>query len=143
MSRVVTGIAHGMQFPKALPHPSATCCGVVPVWETSFALCSGGGISVLVRSYLQSKGCWWEMLGAGQPSSTSRACGRNKIPPLVAAPAGLCPEAAVGMKGTVSVLALSWLWPVPDIRVHGADQSGLELPVLLCHGVWASSRGWW
>lgn len=36
-----------------------------------------GGISVLVRSHLQSKGCWWEMLGAGQPSSTSRACGRD------------------------------------------------------------------
>lgn len=77
VSRVVTAIAHGMQFPKALPHPSATCCGVVPVWETSFALCSEGGISVLVRSHLQSKGCWWEMLGAGQPSSTCRACGRN------------------------------------------------------------------
>lgn len=43
----------------------------------------------------------------------------------------------------MSVLALSWLWPVPDIRVHGADQRGLELPVLLCHGVWASLRGWW
>lgn len=56
---------------------------------------------------------------------------------------GLCSKVALGMKGTVSVLALSWLWPVPDIRVRGADRRGLELPVLLCPGVWASPRGWW
>lgn len=78
---------------------------VVPVWERSFASHSGVGISVLANVHLQHRGCWWEMLGDQQLSSTSWHVVVIKSLPRQQCPRGSVPKGAAEMQGAVSILA--------------------------------------